>query len=227
MPRGRLVEAGDAVEHGGLAGAVRADQRGDLASLGAERQIVDGHNAAETHGQTIDVKNVIAAHPWPSLTRSDEIACCVPQEHGRRAVADQPARPPDHQQHHREAEYQHAVLLEAAKQFEAADHGQCGERDAELRAHAAEHDDREHQRRFLEGEGFRADEALPGGEERAGEAAEQRAGGERGELRRGDVDAERAAGDFVLAQRLPARPIGRRRKRIVTQLVSNASARIR
>ena len=28
---GRLVEAGDAVEHGGLAGAVRSDQRGDLA----------------------------------------------------------------------------------------------------------------------------------------------------------------------------------------------------
>src|SRR5215468_507871 len=40
--RGRLVEAGDAVEHGGLAGAVRADQRGDLAALGHERQLVDG-----------------------------------------------------------------------------------------------------------------------------------------------------------------------------------------
>ena len=30
---GRLVEAGDAVEDGGLAGAVRADQRGDVAAL--------------------------------------------------------------------------------------------------------------------------------------------------------------------------------------------------
>ena len=32
----RLVEAGDAVEHRGLAGAVRPDQRGDLAPFGAE-----------------------------------------------------------------------------------------------------------------------------------------------------------------------------------------------
>ena len=31
-PLGRLVEAGDAVEHRGLAGAVRADQRGDVAA---------------------------------------------------------------------------------------------------------------------------------------------------------------------------------------------------
>ena len=46
---GRLVEAGDAVEHGGLAGAVRPDQRGDLAALGGEGQIVDGDDAAEAH----------------------------------------------------------------------------------------------------------------------------------------------------------------------------------
>src|SRR3954466_13454883 len=31
---GRLVEAGDAVEHGGLAGAVRTNQRGDLLAAG-------------------------------------------------------------------------------------------------------------------------------------------------------------------------------------------------
>ena len=39
-PFGRLVEAGDAVEDGGLAGAVRADQRGDVAApdLKAERR---------------------------------------------------------------------------------------------------------------------------------------------------------------------------------------------
>src|SRR5437879_4427628 len=75
---GWLVEAGDAVEHGGLAGAVRPDQRGDHAPLGAKRQIVDGDNAAEAHRQMIDPENAIAAHPWPSLTRSDEMAwlCC-------------------------------------------------------------------------------------------------------------------------------------------------------
>ena len=32
----RLVEAGDAVEHGGLAGAVRADQRGDVAAAASK-----------------------------------------------------------------------------------------------------------------------------------------------------------------------------------------------
>ena len=40
-------------------------------------------------------------------------------------------------------------------------------------------------------------------EERAGEAGEHRAHGEGGELGIGGVDAERAAGDLVLAQRLP------------------------
>ena len=104
------------------------------------------------------------------------------------------------------AEHQHAVLVEAAEQLEAADHGERGERDAELRAHAAEHDDREHQRQFLEGEGFRADETLPRREERAGKAAEHGAGRERRQLGRGGVDAERAAGDLVLAQRFPGAP---------------------
>ena len=146
------------------------------------------------------------------------------QEHGRRAMADQPARPPDHQQHHGDAEHQHAVLVEAAEQLEAADHGERRQRDAELRAHAAEHHDRQHQRRFLEGEGFRADEALAGGEERAGEAAEHGAGRERRQLGRGGVDAERAAGDLVLAQRFPGaadrqppqpdrHPVGEQRQR--------------
>ena len=36
---GRPVEAGEAVEHGGLAGAVRPDQRGDLARPRSERKI--------------------------------------------------------------------------------------------------------------------------------------------------------------------------------------------
>ncbi len=48
-----------------------------------------------------------------------------------------------------------------------------------------------------------ADEALAGREERAGEAAEHRADRKRGELGVGGVDAERAAGDLVLAQRFP------------------------
>ena len=49
----------------------------------------------------------------------------------------------------------------------------------------------------------RADEALPRGEEAAGEATEQRAGSESGELGHGGVDAERAAGDLILPHRFP------------------------
>ena len=46
---------------------------------------------------------------------------------------------------------------------------------ARERAHAAEHDDGEDDRRFHEDEGFRRDEALARREEGAGEAAEHRA----------------------------------------------------
>ena len=77
-------------------------------------------------------------------------------------------------------EMAHAVEL--AQELEAADQEHRGERDADLRAHAAEDDDGEDGRRFVEGEALRADEALAHGEERAGEAAEQRAEREGGEL---------------------------------------------
>src|SRR4051795_4500724 len=70
----RLVEAGDAIEHRGLAGAVRPDQRGDLLALCGKGEIVDRDNAAEAHRQAFEPENVALAHPWPSLTRSDEIA---------------------------------------------------------------------------------------------------------------------------------------------------------
>src|SRR6266702_1633209 len=83
------------------------------------------------------------------------------------AGRDQAARPPDHDQHHSESKHQHAVGLEFAEQLEAAEHHQRRNRDADLRSHAAQHDDGEHQRRLTEGEGFRADEALPGREERS------------------------------------------------------------
>jgi hypothetical protein len=55
---GRLVEAGDAIEDGGLARAVRADQCGDVAAFGCERQVVDGDNAAKAHREMIDGEDV-------------------------------------------------------------------------------------------------------------------------------------------------------------------------
>src|SRR5262249_1971725 len=64
---GRLVEAGDAIEDGGLAGAVRPDQRSDVAALGGEREVVHGDQAAEPHGQGLDAQDRVC-HPCPSRT---------------------------------------------------------------------------------------------------------------------------------------------------------------
>src|SRR5262245_3288858 len=70
---GRLVETGDAIEHRGLAGAVWSDQRGDLATLGDERQVIDGDETAEAHGEMLDVQHGIS-HPRPSRTSSTDTA---------------------------------------------------------------------------------------------------------------------------------------------------------
>ena len=57
----RLVEPGQAVEDGRLAGAVRPDDRGDLAPVGGERQIVDRDQPAEAHRQMLDLEQRGAA----------------------------------------------------------------------------------------------------------------------------------------------------------------------
>ncbi|VTO14726.1 Uncharacterised protein [Klebsiella variicola] len=49
-----LVETGQAVKDGSLPGAVRADQRDNLALSELQRHIVDGQQAAETHHQAAD-----------------------------------------------------------------------------------------------------------------------------------------------------------------------------
>ena len=108
-PFARLVEAGDAVEHGGLAGAVRPDQRGDVAAPDGERQAVDGDEAAEPHGEMLDPQERLA-HPRPSLTRLAADRLALDEMHRGVARRDQPARPHHHDHHHGEAEHQHAVL---------------------------------------------------------------------------------------------------------------------
>ncbi len=70
---GRLVKAGQAIEDGGLASAVRADQRGDLAAPGGEAQIVDGDKAPEAHRKMLDVQDLVGMRgihqPCPSLVK--------------------------------------------------------------------------------------------------------------------------------------------------------------
>ena len=74
---------------------------------------------------------------------------------------------------------QHAVLrgfelgsedaaqpIELAQDLGTADHRHRGDGDADLAAHATQHDDGEHNGAFHEGEGSRTNEALARGEER-------------------------------------------------------------
>src|SRR5690606_8422392 len=68
---------GNAVEDCRLAGTIRTDDRGDIAATGAEGDIVDGNEAAEPHGQMLDFekrRRLPAHQPWPSLTRSPDMA---------------------------------------------------------------------------------------------------------------------------------------------------------
>ena len=73
----RLVEAGHAIEHRGLAGAVGADERGDVAAPDLEREVVDRDEAAEPHRQVFDDEQGIGLpthQPCPSLTSEPDTA---------------------------------------------------------------------------------------------------------------------------------------------------------
>ena len=67
------VEAGEAVEEGGLAGAVGADEADDLAAVDGEVDVAYGGEAAEAHGDAagfedgvspVVVVTVVAPRPW-------------------------------------------------------------------------------------------------------------------------------------------------------------------
>ena len=116
-PDGRPVEAGQAVEHRGLAGAVRADDGGDLALGGDEIEVVDRDQPAEPHGQVLDPQDRPAAHAGflPLPAGCSRMVGITP--------AEQPARAPDHDRHHGGAERQHPVLGEATRHL-GQDHQQ-------------------------------------------------------------------------------------------------------
>ena len=121
-------------------------------------------------------------------------------EKGRwRPPRHEPARPPDHDEHHGQAENQHAVILQLAKALGASHENDGCDDHAKLAAKPAKHDDGQNQCGFHECKRLGADKALTRGEECPCEAAEHRADGERRELRDDGVDADRAAGDFILA----------------------------
>ena len=125
---------------------------------------------------------------------------------------DDAAGPPNHDRDHGDAEQQHAIergievwtenepqTLRVAHRLEATHQNYGGKRYPDLAAKTAEHNDGENRCRLHEGEGLWADEALAGGKECAGKTAKHGPGRESGELGDGRVDAERAAGNLVLA----------------------------
>ena len=57
LARGRDVEAGEAVEERGLAGAVGADQADDLAVVDGEVDVADGGETAEAHGDAAGLED--------------------------------------------------------------------------------------------------------------------------------------------------------------------------
>ena len=66
----RLIYAGNAVEGRGLAGAVRADKRDDLALVHVKIQVVDGDNAAELHGDVFNMQYVFSHCLSPPFVRA-------------------------------------------------------------------------------------------------------------------------------------------------------------
>ena len=65
----RLQETGDDREQRGLAGAVRPDQRGDLASLGRQGRLVHGEQAAEAPGDILDTEQGLS-HGYAPVFRT-------------------------------------------------------------------------------------------------------------------------------------------------------------
>src|SRR6185437_12765373 len=56
--RGRREESADQVEEGGLAGAVRSDDRAHLALRHVERDVAHRHQIAEPFGDVLDFEDV-------------------------------------------------------------------------------------------------------------------------------------------------------------------------
>src|SRR3954471_6538899 len=98
-PGGRAIEAGDAVEHRRLAGAIGADDGGDVALAGLEGQVVHSFQPAEAHGQAGDLQH--QARPCStssgaiSLTRVRATLGVRPETspRGRRTIMTTRARP--------------------------------------------------------------------------------------------------------------------------------------
>jgi hypothetical protein len=69
LATGRRVDPADEVEHGGLAGAVGADQREHLALPDVETHVVHSEHAAEAHAEVLGGKEDVVVHGITSICR--------------------------------------------------------------------------------------------------------------------------------------------------------------
>ena len=81
--------AGDDVHHGGLAGAVRADDGAHLAGIDGERQLVEGAEAVERNGDAVEIEQ---RRWWSRASMSDHSAGPRGSLTGSRASRDRACR---------------------------------------------------------------------------------------------------------------------------------------
>ena len=135
-PDARPVEAGEAVEDRGLAGAVRADDRGDLARATAVKE--------RSSTATSPPKRMVRCSTASSgLGARPSSAAAAPSRSVGSRCASSPRGRHTMIADHRRAEEQHAELGEVAAELGQGDQHDRREHDADLAAHAAEHDDGE------------------------------------------------------------------------------------
>ena len=214
-PGARAVEARDHVEHGRLAGPVRADHAGDRAGPGGEVDAFRRRDAAEADADPIEDEGLArrrAGQRRLSALLGDPIVAAPGQQAGE--AADQPrGHQPEHCQG-RDPEEQQAVLREAGQRLRQQ-HGDEGpEERAEHRAGSADDHREDEQDRLRERERARRNEQHQRRQDGPREAGE--GGGDRegqglhpdrveAQSRRGDVGvahgahrpAEAAAGEEV------------------------------
>ena len=151
------VEAGEAVEEGGLAGAVGADEADDLAAVDGEVDVAYGGEAAEAHGDAAGVEDGLAGGAGvgggvlgggvgshrgqaPALLRTAGASGLFVEFELAAPVRDEALGAEAHQQDEREAEGEELVVVQELElgrdQVE-----QCGaDEGAADGAHAAEDD---------------------------------------------------------------------------------------
>ena len=205
--------AGDQVEGGALAGAVRADQRDDLAGLDVEGDIVDGDHAAELLARIVDLQQH-AGSGRHSVARGQGQRCIGPlavwlERQPRHQPGPDAGRRQLQQDHQQDAEHDGLELALAVKQIRQIALQDFLQDDDDGRAeHAAPDitgaaDDRDEE---IFDAGLRAERRRVGGAlemrvEPAGEAGQHRGIDEDQKLGARRLHAKRFGGDVSAPQR--------------------------